>query len=231
MSGLTKALSSTLGTKAVVAVTGALLAFFVLGHMAGNLQIFLGQDAVNAYAAGLKGMPGPLWAARIVLLAALVFHIAANLKLRARNQAARPQEYVNKKPIISTLYSRTMLLSGLVILAFVVYHLAHLTLGLIHPEYYALTDAEGRHDVYSMTVLGFQDPIVATSYLAAMGLLFMHLAHGVASLFQTFGLRAMHWREAIDLGGRLFAIVVVLGNVAMVVACLVGIIQPAQGEF
>jgi succinate dehydrogenase / fumarate reductase cytochrome b subunit len=231
MSGLNKALSSTLGTKTMVAVTGAFLALFVLGHMAGNLQIFLGQDAVNTYAAGLKGMPGPLWAARIALLAALVLHIVGNVKLRARNQAARPQEYAVKKPVKSTLYSRTMLLSGLVILAFVVYHLAHLTLGLIHPEYHALTDAEGRHDVFSMTVLGFQDPIVAISYLVAMGLLFMHLAHGVASLFQTFGLRALHWRETIDLGGRLFAIAVVLGNVAMVVACLVGIIQPAQGEF
>lgn len=215
----------------MVAVTGAFLALFVLGHMAGNLQIFLGQDAVNTYAAGLKGMPGPLWAARIVLLASLILHIVGNLKLRARNQAARPQAYAVTKAVKSTLYSRTMLLSGLVILAFIVYHLAHLTLGLIHPEYHALMDAEGRHDVFSMTVLGFQDPLVAISYLVAMGLLFMHLAHGVASLFQTFGLRALHWREAIDMGGRLFAIAVVLGNVAMVVACLVGLIQPAQGEF
>ncbi len=231
MSGPSKALSSTLGTKAIVAVTGALLAFFVLGHMAGNLQIFLGQDAVNSYAAGLKAMPGPLWVARLGLLAALILHIVGNSKLRARNQAARPQAYAVKKPIDSTLYSRTMLLSGMVLLAFIVYHLAHLTLGLIHPEYYSLTDAEGRHDVFSMTVLGFQQPLVAAAYLAAMALLFMHLAHGVASLFQTFGLRAMQWRQAIDLGGRLFAIVVVLGNVAMVVACLTGLIQPAQGEF
>ncbi len=231
MSGPSKALSSTLGTKAMVAVTGALLAFFVLGHMAGNLQIFLGQDAVNSYAAGLKAMPGPLWAARLGLLAALILHIVGNVKLRARNQAARPQAYAVQKPIDSTLYSRTMLLSGMVLLAFIFYHLAHLTLGLIHPEYFALTDAEGRHDVFSMTVLGFQEPLVATAYLVAMALLFMHLAHGVASLFQTFGLRAMQWRQAIDLGGRLFAIVVVLGNVAMVVACLAGLIQPAQGEF
>lgn len=231
MSSLSKALSSTLGTKVMVGATGAFLAFFLLGHMAGNLQLFLGQDAVNTYAATLKGMPGPLWAARIVLLASVLLHIVGNLKLRARNQAARPQEYATKKPIDSTIYSRTMLLSGFVILAFIVYHLAHFTLGLIHPEYYALTDSEGRHDVYSMTVLGFQDPLVAATYLVAMGLVFMHLAHGVASLFQTFGLRRMQWRDAIDLGGRLFAIVVVLGNVAMVVACLAGLIQPAQGEF
>lgn len=231
MSGLNKALSSTLGTKAMVAVTGAMLAFFVLGHMAGNLQLFMGQDAVNTYAASLKGMPGPLWVARLGLLGALILHIVGNLKLRARNQAARPQAYVTKKPLASTLFSRTMLLSGLVLLAFIVYHLAHFTLGLIHPEYYALTDAEGRHDVFSMTVLGFQDPLVATTYLVAMALLFMHLAHGVASLFQTFGMRGMQWKDTLDLGGRLFAIVVVLGNVAMVVACLTGLIQPAQGEF
>ena len=228
MNGLSKALSSTVGTKFMVAATGAVLAAFVLGHMAGNLQIFLGPDAFNTYAATLKGMPGPLWAARLGLLAALVLHIAGNIKLKNRNSAARPVDYAGRKPLRSTLYSRTMLLSGLILLAFIVYHLAHFTLGLVHPNYYTLTDAEGRHDVYSMVVLGFREPLVAIPYLAAMVLLFMHLAHGVASLFQTFGLRRPNWRDAIDGLGRLFAIVVVAGNIIIVVACLIGIVEPFQ---
>ena len=216
MNGLSKALSSTVGTKLTVAITGAILAFFVLGHMAGNLQMFLGQDAVNTYAAALKGMPGPLWVARLGLLAALAAHIVGNVKLRARNTAARPQAYARQQPLDSTLYSRTMLLSGMILLAFIVYHLAHFTLGWIEPGFHALRDAEGRHDVFSMTVLSFQKPLVAIPYLAAMALLFMHLAHGVASLFQSFGLRTPKWRDGIDMGGRLFAIAVVVGNIAIV---------------
>lgn len=228
MNGLSKALSNTIGTKFAVAATGAVLAFFVLGHMAGNLQIFLGPDTFNTYAATLQGMPGPLWAARLALLAALLIHIAGNLKLEARNRAARPVAYAAMQPIQSSLYSRTMLLSGGVLLAFIVYHLAHFTLGLIHPGFHSLTDSEGRHDVYSMVVLGFRAPLVAIPYLVAMALLFMHLAHGVASLFQTFGLRTPTWRDGIDLFGRLFAIGVVAGNVAIVVACLAGFVEPFQ---
>jgi len=228
MNGLSKALSSTVGTKFAVAATGAFLAFFVLGHMAGNLQIFLGPDTFNTYAATLKGMPGPLWAARLALLAALVIHMVGNFKLEARNRAARPVAYAGMKPIQSSLYSRTMLLSGGILLAFIVYHLAHFTLGMVHPNFYSLTDSEGRHDVYSMVVLGFREPLVAIPYLVAMVLLFMHLAHGVASLFQTFGLRTPTWREGIDLFGRLFAIGVVAGNVAIVLACLAGVVEPFQ---
>ena len=228
MNGLSKALSSTVGTKFAVGATGAILAFFVLGHMAGNLQLFLGPDTFNNYAAALKGMPGPLWVARLGLLAALVIHIVGNFKLEQRNRAARPVAYAGLEPIQSTAYSRTMLLSGAILLAFIVYHLAHFTLGLVYPDFYSLRDSDGRHDVYSMVVLGLREPFVAIPYLIAMVLLFMHLAHGVASLFQTFGLRRPTWRDGIDLFGRLFAIGVVAGNVALVVACLVGVVEPFQ---
>jgi succinate dehydrogenase / fumarate reductase cytochrome b subunit len=228
MNGLSKALSSTVGTKFAVAVTGAILAAFVLGHMAGNLQIFLGPEAMNSYAASLQGMPGPLWVARLGLLAALIVHIAGNFKLRARNTAARPISYVGRQSIVSTVYSRTMMLSGLILLAFILYHLAHFTMGLVMPGYYSLTDAKGRHDVYSMVVLGFREPLVAIPYLIAMGLLFMHLVHGVASMFQSLGLRPPNWRDAVDGFGRLFAIAVVAGNVVIVIACLLGIIEPFQ---
>ncbi|MCB1020485.1 MAG: succinate dehydrogenase cytochrome b subunit [Acidobacteria bacterium] len=221
-------MSSTVGTKFMVAATGAILAIFVLGHMAGNLQIFLGPDTFNHYAATLKGMTGPLWAVRLTLLAALVLHVVGNLKLRARNSAARPVAYADKKPLASTAYSRTMVVTGLILLAFIVYHLAHFTLGLIHPGFFSLTDAEGRHDAYSMVVLGFREPLVAIPYLIAMALLFAHLAHGVSSLFQSFGVRRPAWQDGIDLTGRLFAIVVAAGNIAIVLACLAGVVEPFQ---
>lgn len=228
MNGLAKAPSSTVGIKFAVGATGAILAFFVLGHMAGNLQIFLGPDRFNHYAETLQGMPLALWIARLGLLAALVIHVAGNLKLRQRNRAARPVAYAVLQPIQSTASSRTMLLSGLILLAFILYHLAHFTLGMVRPDFYALTDSQGRHDVYSMVVLGFREPLVAVPYLIAMVLLFMHLVHGVASLFQTFGLRRPAWRDGMDMFGRLFAIAVAAGNVAIVVACLTGVIEPFQ---
>ncbi len=228
MNGLSKTLSSTVGTKFMVGATGAVLALFVLGHMAGNLQIFLGPEPFNAYAAALKGMPGPLWVARLGLLAALALHIVGNFKLEKRNRAARPIAYAGLEPIQSTMYSRTMLHSGAILLAFILYHLAHFTIGMVYPDFYGLRDAEGRHDAFSMVVLGFREPLVAIPYLIAMALLFLHLAHGAASLFQTFGLRTPTWRDGMDLAGRLFAIVVVAGNAAIVVACLIGVIEPFQ---
>lgn len=231
MNGLQRALASTGGTKFLVGVTGAFLTIFVLGHMLGNLQIFLGPEAMNGYAAGLKAMPGPLWAARLGLLAALLIHVVGNVRLNARNKAARPTAYANQQPIVSSFASRTMLISGLILLAFIIYHLAHFTLGLTDPANAELVDPLGRHDAYSMVVLGFQQPLAAGAYLIAMALLFLHLAHGVASLFQTAGLRRFDLRLSLDAAGRLFAIVVVLGNITIVLACLLGVIEPAQSAY
>ncbi len=223
-----RSLPTSVQLKFVVGATGALLALFVLGHLAGNLQIFLGPDAINSYAATLKGMPGPLWIARLTLLAAVCLHIWGIFKLRARNQAARPIGYADKKPLVSTVFSRTMFPSGLVILAFVVYHLAHFTLGWTNPDLYALLDDRGRPDVFSMMVLSFQNPLIAGTYFIAMGFLGMHLAHGVASSFQTAGLRKRQWKPYLDGIGRLFALIIVIGNVAIPLACLLGFIEPMQ---
>jgi len=222
---------TTLGLKAIVAVTGILLVGFVIGHLVGNLQVYLGPDALNDYAALLKGMPGPLWAARIGLLVMFGLHIWANLKLRARNNAARASRYEVDKPIQATWASRSMLMTGLALLAFVLYHLAHFTLGWTDPENYKLVDAAGRHDVYSMLVLGFQQPLVAALYVIAMGFLGLHLYHGVSSAFQTMGLRKLTWRETIDAAGHGLALLIVIGNISIPIACLVGLVQPAQGAF
>ncbi|MDA1312399.1 MAG: succinate dehydrogenase cytochrome b subunit [Acidobacteria bacterium] len=222
---------STIGTKLVVAVTGVVLVLFVIGHMLGNLQIYLGPEAINSYAAFLQAKPGPLWAIRLGLLATVLLHIGGIIRLTLANRRARTTAYAIKKPVQSTFASRTMVYSGSVLLAFVVFHLLHLTIGAIDPENFHLTDAAGRHDVYSMTILGFQQPLISISYIIAMGLLGLHLGHGVASIFQSSGLRRPQLVPMIEVIGRIVAVVVVLGNISIPVAALLGWISPTQGRF
>ncbi len=194
--------------------------------MLGNLRIYLGPDAMNAYAAGLRDLGALLWIARAGLLAALLIHIFGILALTRGSRAARPQPYALKRPIPSTYASRHMLLIGAVLLAFVAYHLLHFTMGVTHPEHFQLYDGDGRHDVYSMVILGFREPLVAISYIFAMGLLGLHLSHGVGSAFRSAGLGGRRPRSSIEGAGRLLAIAVVAGNVSIPLACLLGAMQP-----
>ncbi len=226
MKAALRGLSSTVGTKILVAVSGVLLVGFVLQHLLGNLQIYLGASVFNGYAASLKSLGPLIWVARLGLLAALIVHLVGIAKLTLRNRAARPQAYESKSPILSTFASRNMLMSGGILLAFIIYHLLHFTLGVTHPEHYLMVDDVGRHDVYSMVILGFRQPLVSLSYIVAMGLLGLHLGHGVASLFQTAGFSGRNWRATFEGLGRLVAVVVVLGNISIPLACLFGLIQP-----
>jgi succinate dehydrogenase / fumarate reductase cytochrome b subunit len=229
MSDYWRGLSSTVGTKFLVALTGALLVAFVIGHMLGNLQIYLGPEAINSYAVFLKSKPGLLWGARLGLLAAVIIHIWGISRLSLRNQEARPESYALKRAVASSFSSRTMLLSGAVLLAFIVYHLLHFTIGATSPQQFRLIDELGRHDVYSMTILGFQQPLVAISYILAMGILGLHLAHGVASIFHSMGWSRPKTAPLIDLTGRLVALLLVIGNISIPISALLGWIQPTQG--
>ena len=229
MKGYPRGLSSTVGVKFLVAVTGLIWVLFVVVHMLGNLQIYLGPEAINSYAAFLKSNPGPLWGARFGLLAALIIHVWGIAKLSLANRKARPTPYAVKKTVRSTFSSRTMVMSGLVLLSFVIYHLLHFTLGVTHPEHFHLEDAAGRHDVYSMTILGFQQPLVSIAYIVATLLLGLHLSHGVASLFQTMGL-SRPWIAALIGGlGLVVTVLVVIGNVTIPLSALLGLIEPTQG--
>jgi succinate dehydrogenase / fumarate reductase cytochrome b subunit len=229
MSDYWRGLSSTVGTKFLVALTGALLVAFVIGHMLGNLQIYLGPEAINSYAVFLKSKPGLLWGARLGLLAAVIIHIWGISRLSLRNQEARPESYALKRAVASSFSSRTMLLSGAVLLAFIVYHLLHFTIGATNPQQFRLIDELGRHDVYSMTILGFQQPLVAISYILAMGILGLHLAHGVASIFHSMGWSRPKTAPLIELAGRLVALLLVIGNISIPISALLGWIQPTQG--
>lgn len=222
-------LGSSIGTKVVMGVTGLLLVGFVLVHMLGNLQIFLGPDTLNHYGELLRTLPELLWAARIVLLAAVVLHIASALRLTAQNRAARPQRYVMSVPVKVGIAPRTLLLTGLVIAAFVVYHLMHFTFLVTHPEFHHLVDAKGRHDVYAMVVAGFSDPFVSGFYGLAQVLLAMHLSHGVGSLFQTLGLATPRWRPRLDRLGAALAWIILVGNISIPAAVLLKLLPGTGG--
>ena len=190
-----------IGHKILMALTGIALIAFLIAHLVGNLAIFSGQDSVNTYAAFLKSMPKVLWTLRIGLILVFVTHIWTSVRLTLHNRCARPVSYTYNQSVRASVASRTMMLSGLVVLSFVLFHLAHLTWGLVSPEQFSLVDEQGRHDVYMMTVLGFQNTYLAAFYIIAQILLAMHISHGFASAARTFGFKM------IRSVGQVFAVV------------------------
>jgi succinate dehydrogenase / fumarate reductase, cytochrome b subunit len=197
--------SSSIGRKWIVAITGIVLVLFVIGHLLGNLSIFLGPDAINTYARFLQSLGEILWLIRLVLLTCVVFHIWFTIALWRENLAARPQKYAVKNDLQTTLSARLMRVSGLVVLAFVLFHLAEFTWQSLNPEYRTFEDSQGRHDVYRMVLAAFSNPFVSGFYILAIGLLAMHLSHGIASLFQTLGLTTARMRPRFERGGQIIA--------------------------
>lgn len=224
---------SSIGRKAIVAITGAGLFGFVIAHMLGNLQIFLGRETLNAYAAFLKSTPELLWTARLGLLAFFVAHIVVAITLARENMAARPQRYAMEDTVAASTESMYMVRTGLVILAFVVYHLMHFTFFAFNKNFASLMetmpDGSHRHDVFSMVVLGFRNPAVSTVYILAQVLLAMHLSHGASSMFQTLGINSKQWRPTIAKIGPTAALIILIGNVSMPLAVLVGVIRLPAG--
>ena len=213
---------SSLGKKYVMAITGFGLWIFVIVHMLGNLQIFLGPDKINEYAALLKDTPTLLWSARAGLLFIAILHVVSAAQLVRINRRARPIGYTFKKPVASTFANRTMWVSGLILLAFILFHLAHFTFGLVDPQFLRLEDPLRRHDVYGMMVEGFSDPLVSIFYIVSMGLLFLHLSHGVSSLFQSLGLRSKKTFGFFDKLAKISALALFIGNSLIPLAILLG---------
>ena len=234
---------SSVGAKVTVALTGLGLVTFVIFHMIGNLKVFSGPDAINAYAHFLKHDLGLLLGiARAGLLAIFVLHLALAIRLTARSRAARPVDYAYPGSVQATATSRTMIWSGVVVGLFVVFHLAHFTFAWVHgvevqnpatgqwewKNYLELTDAKGRHDVYSMMVAGFTTPWLSVLYIVAQFALFFHLLHGVQSSFQTLGLKNGRFRHAIRLLGFTTAAVILIGNLAIVIGVWAGLAPPVH---
>ncbi len=205
-----------------MAATGLALTGFVLIHMLGNLQIFLGRDALNHYAHFLQEATELLWLARIVLLTCFVVHIGLAVVLTLENRAARPARYRHEDTVQASLASRTMMITGLVTLAFVIYHLMHFTFAAAHPQYYYLIDDHGRHDVYSMVVLSYRNFPIAAAYMLAMLALAFHLSHGVQSLFQSLGLNHPKYTPLLRKASAAVGLLVLFGNSVIPVACFMG---------
>lgn len=218
MAWLLKFWGSTVGKKAVMAVTGILLVGFVFLHMVGNLQMFLGADVMNRYAALLKSTGELLWVARAGLFGAAVLHIVSAVQLTMINRAARPQDYAKREPQVSTLASRTMRLGGVVLAAFIVFHLGHFTTGSFHPAF-------SHTGVYGNVIIGFRSWAVSLFYIVAMGFLALHLYHGAWAGLRTLGLKKQSptpLQRTLALG---LTIVIWAGFTVIPVAVLLGILN------
>ena len=243
--------NTSIGKKFLMALTGIVLIGFVTGHLVGNLQIFAEPDRINGYAHFLQALGPVLWAVRIFLFVCVAVHVWAAVALTLESRAARgPEAYAIKKWLSATVASRYMRLSGIVVLAFLIYHLAHFTLGVAQadsfkaalPHWTMLADAREFgvplaakgdivHDVYSMVFLGFANPVVSIFYIIAVGLLSVHILHGIDSLFQTIGWRSAKWSAGLRKVALIYCILYFLGNLAIPGAILTGIAKPAAGTY
>jgi succinate dehydrogenase / fumarate reductase, cytochrome b subunit len=223
MNRLSRLVLSSVGSKYVMALTGLGLMIFVIAHMTGNLLIYLGKDALNAYAHGLMEHPFLLWSARVGLLTIFLIHLFFALRTWQDNESARPIGYVRKDYVEANWASRHMMLTGVVILLFVIYHLLHFTFGLyVDPEHfkYALEPKEG--DVAGMVIAGFQQPMIAVTYILAQIFLGLHLWHGGSSWLQHLGLNGRGYDVVVNHLGAVVAAVVVAGNCSIPLVILMG---------
>jgi len=213
-------LNSSIGLKITMALTGVILAGFVLVHMLGNLQVYQGPEALDAYGKLLRKEPALLWTFRLVLLSAVGLHIWAFLALTRKNLQARPQAYQARKYKESSLASRSMIITGPLILAFIIYHILHLTTGTVHPDF-----QEGA--VYHNLVAGLKGlgGIVGWIYIVAMIMLAFHLWHGVWSMFQTLGAPEDRYRSLGRRFATIFTILVTLGFASVPLAVLTGFLK------
>ncbi len=252
MKSLVEFYRSSIGKKLIVSLSGIFLVLFVIGHMAGNLQIYLGPDWINSYAYKLHDLGALLWVIRAGLLALIVIHVVCTIQLSIANRQARPERYAVSSPTKSTIYSRSMVLSGLIVLSFSIFHLLHFTVrvvpgheynqemikfadGTMQPAYIeldkkwgvTLQDAEPHkgHNTHAMMVAGFSYWYISAFYILAMALLFMHLSHGIASIPQTLGVRSDHWANGLSLGGRVISWLVFAGFISIPIAVLTGLIK------
>ncbi len=221
MSRLLSFARSTIGLKVLMAVSGLIGIGFVLGHMSGNLLMFKGPEAMQAYAKLLRTSMPLLWAVRLALLAAVVVHAWSAWTLTQRSRAARPQDYAERRPQVSTLAARTMRWGGVLLLGFIVFHLLDLTLGTLNPRFEHL-------DPYNNVVHSLRRPAVALLYAAAMAALGLHLYHGAWAAVRTLGLarpsaRPLHRTVAVAV-----AVLVAGGFLIVPVATLAGLFSPTR---
>lgn len=222
---------SSIFSKWVMAISGIAWVGFLVGHLSANLLIFLGPDHLNAYGADLRALAhgSAIWIARSGLLVFFVLHVVTAIRLSRKNMAATTQSYAKKSPKRSTLASRTMLLTGLLILTYIGYHLAHFTWGLAHHEYYegtyTLPDGRVVHDVYSMLIGSFSEPLIAALYILGMVIIGLHLNHAISSAVQTVGISHPRYVSIIRNAGVGLSVALALGFMSVPLAVLTGLVK------
>ena len=213
--------TATNGKKAVMALSGIVLVGFVVVHLLGNLQVFVGPEKFNTYAHTIKSVPAILWGARSVLLLSVSLHIWSAFSLWRIQKEARPIGYIRQKAIVSTYASRTMYWSGPILLLFIVYHLLQFTIGAGGTRYV-------EDQPYDNLVAGFQVIPIAMFYIIAMGCLCFHLFHGIWSLFQTLGINHPKYTPLLRTAAKVIAVGLFLGFSSIPLGVLIGIIQPSM---
>lgn len=235
MSWFLRFVKSTIGMKIVMALSGIALFAFVIGHMVGNLQVFLGETVLNHYAEFLQGEKLLLWIARLGLLSMLVAHVWSSIALVMRAKAARPQGYKTLKSRASTYASRTMRISGPLILLFIVYHLLHFTVGFqtlglgdtavtTTVEHCQMLQGELECQAYDNVIKGFSMPLITAFYIVCQLLLGMHLGHGAYSMFRTLGLSNPRFDRPARGFATGVAVLIVVGNCSIPLAVLTGLV-------
>jgi succinate dehydrogenase / fumarate reductase cytochrome b subunit len=233
MNIITNVFRSSVGKKYVMAVTGCALFLFVIGHLAGNLQIFLGPEAINRYGNFLQSNPELIWPARLGLLLMVGLHIWSATKISLENKAARPVGYTVYQPVGSSYASRHMLIGGSVVFVFIIYHLLHYTAQLQYLNFTGQNFAAfmeklpgqvpaERHDIFKMMVVGFSKPLVAGFYVLGLALLCLHLSHGASSMFQSLGWKNDAYRPFLDKAAQVVAVLIFLGYTSIPIAILCG---------
>ncbi len=218
LSRITRFYDSTIGKKAVMAVSGLILFGFLVAHMLGNLQVFLGREVMNHYAESLRANPPLLWTARLILLVSVALHIWSSIDLALLKKKARPVDYVKFGNVQGSYASRTMMWSGPIIAAVVIFHLLHLTTGTVHPNFVPL-------GAYENVVTGFKSIPVAIAYIIAMVLVGMHLSHGVWSMFQSIGFSHPKYTPLIKKFAAVFSWLLIAGFISVPVAVLAGVVR------
>jgi len=216
-------LSSSVGRKIVMAITGLMLLGFLIIHLCGNSLIYFGW--INAYGERLHSMPPLVWGFRLFMLGVFILHVFFGIQLTLENNSARPQAYAVKKNLRASFSGRTMIWTGLLIVAFLIYHLLHFTARMTNPEISTGIDAMGRLDVFKMVVLSFNNLAISGTYIAAMIILALHLTHGIQSFVQTFGLNNDKTIPVVEKVGTGAAFILFLGYAAIPIVIILGILN------
>ena len=216
--------SDSIGRKVVMAITGLLMVLFVIGHLLGNLSIFAGPNGINSYAQHLHELAPVVWGTRIVMGAAVLFHLFLSIQITLENSSAKPDRYAVQNSLRATFASKNMIWTGAILGAFIVWHLLQFTFR-VTPGLALGYDTMNRFDVYTMVVTAFRGIVTGLAYIVAMVSLFLHLSHGIQSVFQTFGLSNGPMLPRWGMVGKVLSVIFLVGFASIPAVILAGILS------